>query len=885
MVDIATLTYSVDSSGLAAAERALDSQAKAADRTSEAAENLENRYQAIARRGMEYAETMRQGNVSERAQAEAAREAALGIDTKARVMQGAGTQAERMAQRVEAMRVAEEREARIAAESARQKALQDVNLRKLLGSIDPTIAKLERLGQMEGNLERALDAGAISPEIFDQYQAKIDATRAATLNMGKAQDIATASIGKLNLNTVEAQQSVASLARAMASGQWGMATSSITSLTARTGAMGGMFSMAGLALGGLVAGLGLFIVQAGRGYAESRRMEGVMIGMGDATGTAAGEMLALRNEIGRATGDFKGATEAINQLALSGKVAGDTLESVAKAATNMARLTGQSVGTVTGEIQALADGGSEALIKLNDKYSFLTISTWENIEAIRAQDGEMAALAETARQLERVSQDRTDKMVEHAGNLERAWKGVTREFKNAMQAMGDWGRNDLQVQLEAAEAALRTQESRWRAQGIDPSEQRGVKAAQARVDALKEQVRVQGLVNDGLNAEQQWQNDTIKAIEQRREAERRAADEVDRQLQSLYGLDTAVNRLETTFASMSEERQKAMVEDGRYAELMARAMEEDAKHNTARAESSRAAVERKSEEAIAVERLLSQFQRQEASMERQIALYGDTSRAAAMAYDIQTAGLADVDAELARVLQKNAEWLDFLDDMAALEGVWQEVAAEHAKYGEEVAGQYDFMSEHAKQAARNMQTHFANFLFDPFADGSKNMAQAFSETLRRMMAEAAASKIFEMIGGALSNSGAGWAQWLGGVIGGKREHGGPVNRGSLYQVGERNKPEILHTASGQYLIPGDHGRVEPISHAGGGGAMATPQININVAGNANVESATARQNPSGGFDIDVILRQVDSHIAGGIATGTGQTGRAMKSRYGLKEVV
>lgn len=271
-------------------------------------------------------------------------------------------------------------------------------------------------------------------------------------------------------------------------------------------------------------------------------------------------------------------------------------------------------------------------------------------------------------------------------------------------------------------------------------------------------------------------------------------------------------------------------------------------------------------------------------MERQIALYGNTSRAAAMAYDIEASGLDKINPKLAEANMERAKWLDFLDDMAALEE-FMPTGDKFAQVAEDVAGQYDFMSEHAKQAARNMQSHFANFLFDPFADGSKNMAQAFSETLRRMMAEAAASKIFEMIGGALSNSGAGWAQWLGGMIGGKREHGGPVNRGSLYQVGERNKPEILHTASGQYLIPGDHGRVEPISHGGGGGAMATPQININVAGNANVESATARKNPSGGFDIDVILRQVDSHIAGGIATGTGQTGRAMKSRYGLKEVV
>lgn len=837
-MDIAQLSYSVDSSGLAVAERALDSQAKAADRVSEAAENLENRYQAIAKRGMEYAERMRQGNVSERAQAEAAREAALGIDTKARVMQNAGTQAERMARRVEAIRAAEEREARVAAESARQKALQDLNLRKLLGSIDPTIAKLERLGQLEGNLERALDVGAISPEIFDQYQAKIDATRAATLNMGKAQDIATASIGKLNLNTVEAQQSVASLARAMASGQWGMATSSLTSLTARTGAMGAAFSAAGLALGGLVAGLGLFIVQAVRGYAESRRMEGVMIGMGDATGAAAGEMLALRNEIGRATGDFKGATEAINQLVLSGKVAGDTLESVAKAATNMARLTGQSVGTVIGEIQALADDGSEALIKLNDKYNFLTISTWENIEAIRAQDGELAALAETAKELERVSADRTAKMAEQAGNLERAWSAVTREFKNAMRAMGDWGRDDLQVQLERAERNLMLARAGGTTGIANPAE---VARRQAIVDSLKEQVRVQKLVNDGLNAEQEWHNRSIEAQgklrREREQAQKAAESEIERQLQSLYGLDTAVNRLERSFLSLSEEQQRAMQADGSYAQLLNRAMEEDARRNAQRAKSSRAAIERKSEEERAVERLLSQFQRQEASMERQIALYGDTSRAAAMAYDIQASGLRGVNAELADVLEEQAKWLDFLDDMAALEDVWEQVAREAAKYGE----QLDEMSQYSLQAARNMQSHFADFLFDPFSKGVRGMLEGFSDALRRMAAEAAAADLFERIGSwasGYSGRGSGWINAIGEMFGGGRYHGGDVRSDRFYRTGERNMPEILHTPAGQFLIPGDRGRVEPVaSTQPSGGSIVNQKIYVQ----GTTDSRTARQ--------------------------------------------
>ena len=886
MTDIAQLTYSVDSSGLAAAERALDSHTQAAERTSQATEQLEDRYKAIARRGMEYAEAMRSGNVSERAQAEAAREAALGIDTKARVMQGAGTQAERMAQRVEAIRVAEEREARVAAESARQKALQDLNLRKLLGSIDPTIAKLERLGQLEGNLERALDVGAISPEIFDQYQAKIDATRAATLNMGKAQDIATASVGRLNLNTVEAQQSMVALARAMATGQWGVATSSITSLTARTGAMGGMFSTAGLAIGGAVAALGLFTVQAGKGYFESRRMEGVILGMGNAAGVTAGQMLELRNEIGRATGDYAGATQAVNQLLLSGRATGEALENAARAAGNFARLTGVEIGTVTSELTGLADGGAEALQRWNDKYNVLTASTLQQIEATRRQDGELAAFTATMREAERVSSERTQKMREQAGYLERAWQGVTSSVRDAIQAVRDYGRSDLEAQLVRAR---RTMESMRLGAGMqDPESYGPYVQARAAVQAIEDQIAAERDAESRREANRKAELDyTRDALASEREREERvkasnaALEQRMVQMDREYAKQQELKKLREDFAGLSAEDPR--LTDGTYERMHAAIVQKYAERRQA-VRAVRAEID---EEARANERLESQFARQEQNLTRQIALYGQSSRAAATAYDIAVSGLDQVNPRLAERLRLSAAILDQLDAEAEVQRTLDKL--DQDRWDEQFKGKTDEMSEYARQAARNMQSHFANFLFDPFADGTKSMGDQFSETLRRMMAEAAASKLFEVLGGAMSaysGSGAGWINAIGGVFSqqssGRREHGGPVSGQGLYRVGERNKPELLNTPNGQYLIPGEQGSVVPMGHSSAAGR--TPQININVMGNAEVESATARQNSSGGFDVDVILKQMVGAVAGDIAGG-GPVWQAIKGRGGLRDAV
>src|SRR5690606_19719140 len=198
------------------------------------------------------------------------------------------------------------------------------------------------------------------------------------------------------------------------------------------------------------------------------------------------------------------------------------------------------------------------------------------------------------------------------------------------------------------------------------------------------------------------------------------------------------------------------------------------------------------------------------------------------------------------------------------------------------------ISASAEQAGRNIQSFLGQATYDILDGKFRDIADSFSEMIKRMMAELAASKMLEMLGGwatGYSGAGAGWVNALGGIFGGGRRHGGPVRNDRMYQVGEGGEPELLNLGRGrQYLIPGDHGNVTPLAASAGGGAMATPQININVSGNADVESATARQNPSGGFDVEVILRQMKGAIADDIASGC-VVARAGKSRFGWKEVV
>lgn len=92
---------------------------------------------------------------------------------------------------------------------------------------------------------------------------------------------------------------------------------------------------------------------------------------------------------------------------------------------------------------------------------------------------------------------------------------------------------------------------------------------------------------------------------------------------------------------------------------------------------------------------------------------------------------------------------------------------------------FDQMSEYSKQAARNIQDAFADFLFDPFEDGINGMLKSFLDVIRRMMANKLAASLFDSFG-------------IGGLFGldGTRAMGGPVSAGGSYLVGEKG-PEIL----------------------------------------------------------------------------------------------
>jgi TP901 family phage tail tape measure protein len=143
------------------------------------------------------------------------------------------------------------------------------------------------------------------------------------------------------------------------------------------------------------------------------------------------------------------------------------------------------------------------------------------------------------------------------------------------------------------------------------------------------------------------------------------------------------------------------------------------------------------------------------------------------------------------------------------------------KLEEKINGTGDAMSEFGIQAARNLQSAFADFLFDPLDEGFDGMLKGFAETLKRMAAEALSAQILQSLFGALGGAGggggyAGFFNALAGAFGGGLADGGPVQPGKTFLVGERG-PELFQPNQSGNIVSNEMMR---------GAASAPPQVNV-----------------------------------------------------------
>ncbi len=146
---------------------------------------------------------------------------------------------------------------------------------------------------------------------------------------------------------------------------------------------------------------------------------------------------------------------------------------------------------------------------------------------------------------------------------------------------------------------------------------------------------------------------------------------------------------------------------------------------------------------------------------------------------------------------------------------------------EERAASNNFLEEISKQAARNIQDAFANFLFNPLEEGFDGLLSSFVQTLQRMAAEALSAELFKILAEKFTSLGASGGGGflstilggLGAAFGGARADGGPVQPGKQYLVGEEGPEMVSFDRAGS---------VTPAAQTAAAMTPAAPQVNVPV---------------------------------------------------------
>lgn len=95
------------------------------------------------------------------------------------------------------------------------------------------------------------------------------------------------------------------------------------------------------------------------------------------------------------------------------------------------------------------------------------------------------------------------------------------------------------------------------------------------------------------------------------------------------------------------------------------------------------------------------------------------------------------------------------------------------------------------------------------------------------------------------------------ALAGARYNGGPVSAGGLYQIGEKDKPEIYQASTGkQYMIPGDNGKVISNKDMQSGGGISVQVNVINQSTGATVQSADGYMQ-DGSAVVDLLITDME----------------------------
>lgn len=335
---------------------------------------------------------------------------------------------------------------------------QRKELSQLLGQINPTVAALGRLDDMQEKLAKFKKAGIVESDTFVEYTQRINTMRDALGETAEGMNKAgmSAKAYQAALRGVPAQ--FTDIAVSLQSGQ-----APLTVLLQQGGQLKDMFGGVGpaaQALGGYILGLvnpftvaaaaaGALALAYYKGSEQSDALRNSLILTGNFSKASEAQLISLAESADQVTGTFGQAAGALAQLTAAGENTTGNFKLITTTAVEMQRVTGKAIEETVAEFIKLGKDPVAGIVELDEKYRFLTASVYAQIKALSDQGKAVAAADLAERTYAEAMGQRTSKIRENLGVIERGWLNIKDATNEVLDAFASIGRKSAESEQSA----------------------------------------------------------------------------------------------------------------------------------------------------------------------------------------------------------------------------------------------------------------------------------------------------------------------------------------------------------------------------------------------------------------------------------------------------
>lgn len=282
-------------------------------------------------------------------------------------------------------------------------------------------------------------------EMLRVQAAELGVSNAADVYIRKM-EVAAKSTHSLGLKSAMARRELGVLIGELARGNLGALRGSSITLANRAGWIDKLFTLRGLGIAGVIGGIGAAVYGLGKawyeGSQEAVEFNKQLILTGGYAGKTAGQLQDMARALAGNGVTQHDAAGVLAQVVGSGAFSGSDVNMVARTATRMKEIVGQSVDETVRQFKRLQDDPVNAAKDLDKTIHFLTATQLEQIRVLGEQ-GRTADAAKIA--MSAYSEEMNKRMTDvhdNLGWLEKTINGVAYAWKNFWDAAYDIGRED-----------------------------------------------------------------------------------------------------------------------------------------------------------------------------------------------------------------------------------------------------------------------------------------------------------------------------------------------------------------------------------------------------------------------------------------------------------